>query len=138
MIESVPTAPPPCLTWTSISGLPTRSLSSALHVVNEQGSRSGQQSRFLCFACGSFTRARAKRPSSNCRAASAAESRQTDPISLQRRELQLRLVASRQGSRTPCLSGFRDCRICDPLPPVAPAGLFLKKGLVSSHRCSFT
>src|SRR2546426_6203048 len=50
----------------------------------------------------------------------------------------MRLVASRQGSRTPCLSGFRDCRICDPLPPVAPAGLFLKKGLVSSHRCSFT
>src|SRR6266571_8599257 len=42
------------------------------------------------------------------------------------------------GCRLACLSRFRGCRICDRLPPVAPAWLFLKKGRVSSHRCSFT
>src|SRR6266487_1883130 len=37
-----------------------------------------------------------------------------------------------------CSSRFRGHAICDRLPPVAPAWLFLKKGRVSSHRCSFT
>src|SRR5437016_1648427 len=36
------------------------------------------------------------------------------------------VVSSTCGSA--CLSGFRGYRICHRLPPVAPAGLFLKKG----------
>ena len=38
------------------------------------------------------------------------------------------------GCRSACLSGFRGCPICHRLPPVAPAGLFLKKGR-GSNRC---
>src|SRR5436190_18894310 len=36
------------------------------------------------------------------------------------------------------LEPFSRLGICRRLPPVATAGLFLKKGRVSSHRCSFT
>src|SRR5439155_4865570 len=41
------------------------------------------------------------------------------------------------GCRSACLSGFRGRPVCHRLPLVAPAG-FLKKGRVSSDRCSLT
>ena len=48
------------------------------------------------------------------------------------------LVAQLTAAVLACLRGFSRLSICDRLPPVATTGLFLKKGGVSSQRCSVT